>query len=529
MSLKKQKYFILFILIAINTALSTTFIIYENKWYIYLFVLAMASLLNSINSIGNMLYKMITSIDYNKIYRQNPNNYVYIIPCYNESKEELEGTLKSLTTQITTQQDKKMLLIICDGKIKGKGNNKSTDKILTEDILVSDDNKNIEKAYKTWNGKYNKLELYTGKYNKIDYMLLVKHNNIGKRDSLVLLRRLLLAFNKNITKHALISDELLNYFYDKLDNIFENILTEEDIKIDYIIGTDADTVFELTCTEELLKTMYLHKKTYGCVGFVDISKECYKYSPYVMYQYAEYYYSQCLKRQQQSNLTHKVNCLSGCVQILRICDETCGDYILNKFNYLPKTDDDIFKHIRSYASEDRNHVCLILSEFPYVEFRQNLRATAYTKIPMEKTIFLSQRRRWSLGASTNDMLLITMPNINLYERLSALINIITYALSPFVFIATIMFIKSIIKNSSLLMLFLSIIIMIPISYGLLIPIFIKQLTFKESIYYYVSFLFYLITGSIVNLIIYVNSIINMDIIKWGKTRTIEMDIQDIEI
>ena len=71
--------------------------------------------------------------------------------------------------------------------------------------------------------------------------------------------------------------------------------------------------------------------------------------------------------------------------------------------------------------------------------------------------------------------------------------------------------------------------MIPISYGLLIPIFIKQLTFKESIYYYVSFLFYLITGSIVNLIIYVNSIINMDIIKWGKTRTIEMDIQDIEI
>ena len=64
----------------------------------------MASLLNSINSIGNILYKMLTSIDYDKIYRQNPNNYVYIIPCYNESKEELEGTLNSLTKQIITQQ-----------------------------------------------------------------------------------------------------------------------------------------------------------------------------------------------------------------------------------------------------------------------------------------------------------------------------------------------------------------------------------------------------------------------------------------
>ena len=168
-----------------------------------------------------------------------------------------------------------------------------------------------------------------------------------------------------------------------------------------------------------------------------------------MYQYAEYYYSQCLKRQQQSNLTHKVNCLSGCVQILKVCDETCGDYILNKFNYLPSQEDNIFNHIRSYASEDRNHVCIMLSEFPYVETRQNLRATAYTRVPMNKTIFLSQRRRWSLGASSNDMLLIVMANINLYERISALINLITYALSPFIFIATIMFIKSIIKMSKI--------------------------------------------------------------------------------
>jgi hypothetical protein len=71
--------------------------------------------------------------------------------------------------------------------------------------------------------------------------------------------------------------------------------------------------------------------------------------------------------------------------------------------------------------------------------------------------------------------------------------------------------------------------MIPITYGLLIPIFIKQLTFKESMYYYISFLFYVIIGSIINLIIYINSIINMDVIKWGKTRTAELDVENIEI
>jgi len=522
MLLKNQKYIIVSILLSLNIVLSITFIIYEDKWYIYLLILALASIFNSINSIGNILYKMITSQNYDIIYRKNSNNYVYIIPCYNESREELKGTLNSLTNQITTYQDKKMLIIICDGKIKGKGNNKTTDKILTEDILNNNSNHNILNAYKSWDGKYINLELYTGKYNKIDYLLVIKNKNLGKRDSLVLIRRLLLVFNKNISRHNLLSDELISYFDDKLDDLFEST-------VEYIIGTDADTVFELTCTEELLKTIQQNNNTVGCVGFVDISKDCSKYSPYVLYQYAEYYYSQCLKRQQQSNLTHKVNCLSGCVQILKICDETCGDYILNKFNYLPESEDNIFKHIRSYASEDRNHVCLMLSEFPYVETRQSLRAVAYTKVPMNKTVFLSQRRRWSLGASSNDMLLVVLPKINLYERLSALVNIITYAMSPFIFVATIMFIKSIIKNSSILMLLLSIIIMIPIMYGLLIPIFIKQLTFKESIYYYISFLFYVITGSIINLIIYINSIINMDVIKWGKTRIVELDVENIEI
>lgn len=522
MLLKNQKYLIISLLFSINTVLSITSIIYEDKWYVYLFVLALASLFNSIGSIGNILYKMITSQNYDIVYRENPNNYVYVIPCYNESKEELESTLKSLTKQITTHQDKKMLIIICDGKIKGKGNNKTTDKILIEDILNNNNNHNINNAYKTWDDKYNNLELYTGKYSKTEYILIVKDRNVGKRDSLVLVRRLLLAFNKNIRRHSLLSDELLSYFDDKLDDIFEST-------VEYVIGTDADTVFELTCTEELLKTIQMKNNIVGCVGFVDISKECNSYSPYVLYQYAEYYYSQCLKRQQQSNITHKVNCLSGCVQILKICDETCGDYILGKFNYLPKTEDNIFKHIRSYASEDRNHVCLMLSEFPYIETRQSLRAVAYTKVPMDKTVFLSQRRRWSLGSLTNDMLLVVLPKIKLYERLSALTNIITYSTSPFIFIATVMFIRSIIKNSSLLMLYLSIIIMIPITYGLLIPIFIKRLTFKESMYYYLSFLFYITIGSIINLIIYINSIINMDVIKWGKTRTVEIDNIEIDV
>jgi chitin synthase len=259
---------------------------------------------------------------------------------------------------------------------------------------------------------------------------------------------------------------------------------------------------------------------HGCVGYVDIYPKMNSCSIYVLYQYAEYMFSQCLRRQAQSHITSKVSCLSGCNQILRVSNETCGEEILTKFNYFPKEDENIFNHIRSYASEDRNHVCLMLSMFPNVKTKQTLKAIAYTVVPTSIKVFMSQRRRWSLGANANDMLLIYLPGINIFERISALINIITYSFSPFVFVATVFFIKSIIIHPTYLMLLLSIPILIVAGYSVLIPIFIKPLLFRSALYYYLSYIFFVIFGSLINLCLYFNSIINMDVIKWGKTRSI---------
>jgi len=522
MEIIKQKYIIISILLLVNTLLSTTFIIYEDKWYVYLFILSLASLINSTNVLLIYLNKIFNKIDESLIYRTEPSNIIYLVPCYNESKEELIETLDSINNQISTQElDKKLIIIICDGKVKGSGNNLSTDKLLTQEILnnINENKTTIINAYKSWDNQYNNIDIYVGKYKKIDYILLIKEKNIGKRDSLVLIRRLLYYYNKNIINNKYINYNLLYYFNEILKNKYNDEI------IDYIIGTDADTIFEKSCSEELLKTIYYNPKTVGVVGFVDISQECSSISLFTLYQTAEYYYAQCLRRLQQSLITHKVNCLSGCVQILKICEETCGDYILNKFNYLPPENANIFDHIRSYASEDRNHVCIMLSEFPYVETRQNLNAIVYTKIPMSYNIFLSQRRRWSLGAICNDILMIYKPGIIFYERLSALINVITYALSPFIFIATIYFIKSIIKNSSLLMIYLSILILIPVFLGITIPIFIKQMIVKKAFYYYLSYSIYLSLSSLINLVIYLYALINIDIFKWGKTRSIENNNQ----
>ena len=518
-----QKYIYITILALINILLSVTFIIYSDKWYAYLFILALGTIINSFSAIILFLKKLIKKTDTRYIYRKEPRNYIYIVPCYNESEEELSLSLNSLIEQQRIDKDKYSLMIICDGKAKGKGNNNTTDNILKDILNIIEEPKLY--YYITADKNKNFIEYYSGTYKNANYILLIKQINYGKRDSLVLARRLCYSYNKKYLEHEYISKKLLDDIYLEFDKIYNTLYTNT---IEYIIGIDADTIFDYRCTYELIKEIELHNDDTikGCVGFVDISKSMNPYSFFVLYQYAEYLFAQCLRRQAQSEITRKVNCLSGCNQILKICEETCGELILKKFNYLPDEDENIFNHIRSYASEDRNHVALVLSNYPYVKTIQSLDAISWTTVPRSISVFMSQRRRWSLGATTNDMLLIYLPGINIFERIASVINVFTYMLNPFIFVATVLFLKTLFVKPTYLVLYLSIIMMIPILYALLIPIFIKPMIFRDAIYYYISFLFYFTTGSIINLLIYFNSIFNMDIIKWGKTRTIEINNEE---
>lgn len=513
--LPTQKYLIVSGLFSINVLTITTFITYLDQWYIYLFILSLATIINSSSVLLLIFNKIFRKTD-STPYRDKQSNYIYLIPCYNESEEELTLSIQSIVCQHYLPSDTRCMLIVCDGKVIGNGNFDTTDVILMK--ILNQTNNPLIYEYITWDNKKNKIEIYSGIYEcgqyKINYLLIIKNKNYGKRDSLVLARKLCYNYNMKIISDNMVNSDMMTY----IDDMFNDIYSSNNI--DYIIGIDADTIFDYNCSYELIKVMENDDTVHGCVGYVDIYPKMNSCSIYVLYQYAEYMFAQCLRRQAQSYITDTVSCLSGCNQILRVSNETCGQEILKKFNYLPKDDDNIFNHIRSYASEDRNHVCLMLSMFPNVKTKQTLKAIAYTVVPSSIQVFMSQRRRWSLGANTNDMLLIYLPGINILERISALINIITYSFSPFIFVATIFFIKNIIIQPTYLMLLLSIPILIVGGYSALIPIFIKPLSFRSALYYYLSYILFVIFGSLINLCIYFNSIINMDVIKWGKTRSI---------
>lgn len=400
-------------------------------YYIYLPLICMPVALNVIMIVNISIWSLKNLIFKPKfIIPENPETMVLLMPCYNESYEECSKSLDSLVNQVHIDQHKKAIMVICDGKVRGPGMEKSTGGYLNEDILVDQtERRMIKAAYVAWDGQLMDIEISKGNYKGVPFFCIVKQQNQGKRDSLIVIRSFVYKFNVRHERPKVI---FTPEFFAEMSDWMVNEAGIDNI--DHLIGMDADTVFADDCISHLLVESR-HPKTIGVCGYVAVDFSSRPWNIWSIYQSAEYTIAQGLRRLHQSLVTHKVSCLPGCCQLLRVCDETCGDrIIIDLFGYHPKVTDGMLKQIRATASEDRNHVCLMLMEFTHAQTRQALKAKAFTDVPHSLSVFLSQRRRWTLGATGNDLMLLTSSPLrfNLFERVVALSNVTTWTLNFFV-------------------------------------------------------------------------------------------------
>lgn len=526
--LRLTKYAMLLCLAVVNGSLIVGILFLGHHWYVWFTLLSIATVINCSTVflvIGNALYfkskkALIRTFTTNKseAAQKTPavmesKSYGLLIPCYNESEEELDRLIASFVKQSRVEAHKKLMLIVCDGRVKGLGEKLSTDQILLQSILKDsvDEHLFIPAGFLQWEGKWVPMDIYSGIHQGLPFLCIIKHLNVGKRDSLVLIRRALHLFNQGVTKHAQISTHYLEFCLEFMQSLGIE-------QVDYLVGTDGDTYFDELCSYELLQSIAKESiRTVGVCGYVELADSCPAWSPWSLYQSSEYTYAQCLRRLQQSKVTHKVSCMPGCVQLLRVQEETCGDAILDAFNRLPQPGDSILRYIRATASEDRNHVCLMLHMFPYVHTKQSLRAIAYTVVPNSFSVFYSQRRRWSLGATSNDIFLAFSSGINFFERIVALVNVGCYSLCSFIFVATGFFIYAMIVHPSMFLLLLSIPLLVPWAYCMCIPFMIPMSTPKK-IRYWIGYFMYLILGPFVGVTIHLYAVFNADTFSWGKTR-----------
>ncbi|KAJ9623090.1 hypothetical protein H2203_006023 [Taxawa tesnikishii (nom. ined.)] len=447
-----------------------------------------------------------------------PMNFMTVLPCYNESYEELMGTLDSITNSTGIDMHKQMIVIVCDGKVRGKGQAKTTPQILQEDILT-DNAEEIEfvGAYQGWtaDAEPNTLWCRRGYYKGIPYILTVKQNNRGKRDGLIMVRNLLYAYNNRNTRENTYSPAFFNWCREWAEsNCFSTF--------DWLVGTDADTIFEPGCIAELYRQSLMDPSCVGTCGLIKVGFRTGKWKFWNLYQNAEYIRGQMLRRLHQSYATHRVTCLPGACQIIKVCEETCGPKIMEElFGYYPRPMDNIIQKIRSLAGEDRNYVVNMMMAAPNINTRQAVRAVAYTDPPTSLSVFLSQRRRWTLSTCANDLIVIRDPKMKWFERMSSCADLLTWFLPVFILATVANFLKAAIEHHNVpLLVGLSSVVFLPWLYTFISVLWVPE-NWEERLQYLLGLCFLATTGPFMTALVISYAIKNSHVFGWGKTRQLE--------
>ncbi|KAL4732366.1 hypothetical protein ACLX1H_001381 [Fusarium chlamydosporum] len=485
-------------------------------YYIYIPFISFPLVLNCIMIASIICFTLKNLIIAEKIIEpDHVENLVMIMPCYNETLEECTKSLDSLVNQVGIDHHKRGIMVICDGRVRGPGMEKTTAQYLKEDIFVEKlHSEKIRRAYRAWDGQAMDVDVSWGYYKGVPFYCIIKEQNQGKRDSLIVVRSFLYKFNVRNTNPTTIFSS--RFLFSMTDWLTQEVKINE---VDHLIGMDADTIFASNCITELLKESK-YPNTVGVCGYVAVDFSGGNWNLWSIYQNAEYTIAQGLRRLHQSIATKKVSCLPGCCQLLKICDMTCGDKVLiEQFGYYPRPLDGMIKRIRATASEDRNHICQLLTTFPEAQTRQALRARAYTDVPHSWSVFLSQRRRWTLGATSNDLLLFTARHCQWWERVLAFSNVLTWSLNVFVIASIGCMIVAFMHQPWWIIMAFAGIMIVPLIYYVIMAVWLPE-SMLERFQYLLGLFIFVVLGPFLNIAVMVFAVFNMDSFGWGKTRKV---------
>lgn len=349
-----------------------------------------ASLYIRLLRVGNPYYSLRPIV---KIRR---SNVLVFIPAYSENKKELENTLESVVLNDYPGKSK-MMFIVVDGKKCGMGNDDLTSNYAKELLMVEDDI-SIDNEY----------ELYVGVYKYIKYVLLIKRENSGKKDSFIYVIRTLMAFNKR--KSIDISK------FEKGDKKYMNI-SKSIIgyglnlnKVDYILMLDTDTKMDVCGLRYLVDYLDSNPFTSAVCGETSLSNT--NTNILVMAQYYEYYITHYTLKAFEM-LYGDVLVLSGCFALYR-------RNVLSNRNLLDEYEKDDKKNLYraniSQLGEDRLLTNLILRYYPDFNTKYIECAKCYTNVPLTYKTLLSQRRRWTNSLIfCNIMLLMNFPRYKMWK------------------------------------------------------------------------------------------------------------------
>jgi chitin synthase len=265
-----------------------------------------------------ILLKFVSALQFGSKRRPSPQDKFVIcqVPAYTEDEDSLRKALDSLTA-LQYDNKRKLICVICDGVIIGKGNDRPTPKIVL-DILGVDPKVDPPalpfKSVGAGNEQLNYGKVYSGLYefegNVVPYLVIVKvgkeseqtkakPGNRGKRDSQILL----MSFLNRVHHRAPMNPLELEIFHQ-----INNIIGVDPELYEYLLMVDADTSVREDSLNRLVAACANNSKIAGICGETALQNE--ERSWWSMIQVYEYFISHHLAKAFES-LFGSVTCLPG--------------------------------------------------------------------------------------------------------------------------------------------------------------------------------------------------------------------------
>ncbi|KAJ1769458.1 Chitin synthase, class 3 [Coemansia sp. RSA 1813] len=340
-----------------------------------------------------------------------------LVTCYSEGAHGIRTTLDSLCgTDYPSSH--KCLFIICDGLIKGAGEDMYTPDVclsMMTDFVIPPDRVQPYSYVSIAQGskRHNMAKLYAGYYspsenspknareNKVPMILVVKcgsaaeaaeakPGNRGKRDSQIILMSFL---------QRVMFDERMTELEYELFNAMWNVTGVTPDNFEIVLMVDADTKVYVDSLTTMVKAMVDDPTIMGQCGETKIANKTDSWVS--MIQVFEYYIAHHQAKAFES-VFGGVTCLPGCFCMYRIKAPKGqhGYWVPILANpdiveyYSENVVDTLHKKNLLLLGEDRYLSTLMLRTFPKRKMMFIPSSVCKTIVPDEFKVLLSQRRRW---------------------------------------------------------------------------------------------------------------------------------------
>lgn len=464
-----------------------------------------------------------------------------LVTCYSEDEDGIRTTLDSIATT-DYPNSHKLVVIVCDGIIKGSGNDRTTPDIVLDMmtdftipreevqpysyVAVAQGSKrhNMAKVYAGFY-KYNDELIPVEKQQRVPVLTIVKcgtpdeagaskPGNRGKRDSQIILMSFL--------QKVMFNERMTTLEFEMLSNIWRITGQMADF-YELVLMVDADTKVFPDCLTHMVAEMVKDPEIMALCGETKIANKAQSWVTAI--QVFEYYISHHQAKAFES-VFGGVTCLPGCFSIYRIKAPkgNQGYWVPILANpdiverYSENVVDTLHKKNLLLLGEDRYLTALMLRTFPKRKQVFVPKAACKTVVPDKFLVLLSQRRRWINSTVHNLMELVLVNDLCGTFCFSMQFCIFIELVGTLVLPAAIAFtiyviIFAIVSTPTpiLTLVLLAIIFGLP---GCLIVITVSSWS------YVIYFFIYLIALPIWNFVLPAYAYWKFDDFSWGETRTV---------